>query len=58
MEKESEKEWIYVYAQLIRFVVHLKLTQNCKSAMLKKIFRKRIRNTKKVNMKKSKITVK
>ena len=29
--KESEKEWTYVYVQLIHFVVHLKLTQHCKS---------------------------
>ena len=32
--KESKKEWIYVYAQLIHFAVHLKLTQHCKSTVL------------------------
>ena len=26
MGKESKKEWIYVYVQLIHFVVHLNLT--------------------------------
>ena len=30
MGKESEKEWIYVYVELTHFVVHLKLTQDCK----------------------------
>ena len=34
MGKESEKECIYVYVQLNHFVVHLKLTQHCKSTML------------------------
>ena len=35
MAKESEIEWIYVSAQLNRFVVHLKVTQHCKSTILK-----------------------
>ena len=34
MGKESEKEWIYVYIQLIHFAVQLKLTQLCKSIIL------------------------
>ena len=35
MGKESEKEWMYVYAQMIHFAVnHLKLTQQCKSPIL------------------------
>ena len=34
MGKESKKEWIYVYVQLIHFTVHLKLTQHCKSTIL------------------------
>ena len=34
MDKEPEKEWIYVYVYLIHFAVHLKLTQQCKSATL------------------------
>ena len=28
MRKESKKEWIYVYVQLIHFAVHLKQTQH------------------------------
>ena len=31
MGKESDKEWIYVY--LNHFVVHLKITQHCKSTI-------------------------
>ena len=31
MGKESEKEWMYVYVQLIHFAVHLKLIPHCKS---------------------------
>ena len=31
--KESEKEWIYAYVELIHFAVHLKLTQHCKSSI-------------------------
>ena len=38
MGKESENEWIYVYVQLIYFVVHLKLTQLCKSGTLQQIY--------------------
>ena len=34
MGKESEKEWIYVYVQLIYSDVHLKLTQLSKSTLL------------------------
>ena len=49
MEKESKKEWIYVYIliitiyiyviiypvyKLIHFAIHLKLTQCCKSIIL------------------------
>ena len=34
MGNESEKEQIYVYAQLIYFAVHLKLTQLSKSTIL------------------------
>ena len=34
MEKESEKEQIYVYVQLNHLAVHLKLTQHCKSTLL------------------------
>ena len=44
--KESEKGWIYVYAQLNHFAVHLKLTQHCKST----IFQYKIK-TKKNKMK-------
>ena len=32
--KESKKEWIYVYVELIHFAVHSKVTQHCKSAIL------------------------
>ena len=28
MGKESEKEWIYVYVQLIHFATHMKLKKN------------------------------
>ena len=31
--KESKKEWINIYVQLIHFAVHLKLTQYCKSTI-------------------------
>ena len=31
--KESKKEWIYVYVELIHFAVQLKLTQHCKSTI-------------------------
>ena len=31
--KESEKEWIYVYAELIYFALHMKLIQFCKSTI-------------------------
>ena len=34
MGKESEKEWIHVYVELIHFAVHLTLTQHCKSTVL------------------------
>ena len=34
MGKVSEKEWIYVYVQLIHFAVHRKLTQYCQSTIL------------------------
>ena len=34
MEKESKKDWMYVYAQLIHFAVQQKLTQHCKSIIL------------------------
>ena len=34
MEKEAKEKQIYVYAQLIHFAVHLKLTQHCKSTLL------------------------
>ena len=34
MGKESEKEWLYVYAWLNHFAVHVKLTQHCKSTVL------------------------
>ena len=39
MGKESGKEWIYVFVLQIRFAVHLKLRQHCKSTILQfKIF--------------------
>ena len=28
------KKWIYLYVRLVRFAVHLKLIQRCKSTML------------------------
>ena len=31
---ESEKERIYVYAELIQFAIFLKLTQDCNSSIL------------------------
>ena len=34
MGKESKKEWIYVYVELIHFAVQQKVTQHCKSSML------------------------
>ena len=34
MGKESKKEGIYVYIQLIHSDVYLKLTQHCKSTIL------------------------
>ena len=34
MGKESEKEWIHVYAKLKHFAVYLKLTYYCKSTIL------------------------
>ena len=34
MGKESEKEWMCVYAQLIHFAEHLQLTQHCSSTIL------------------------
>ena len=34
MEKESEKDRIYVYVYLNHFAVYLKLTQHCKSTMI------------------------
>ena len=34
MEKESEKDWIYVYVQLNHFTVYLELTHHCKSTIL------------------------
>ena len=34
MEKESEKDWIYVYVQLNDFIVYLELTHHCKSTIL------------------------
>jgi len=34
MGKGSEKEWIYVYAQLNHSAVHLQLTEHCKSTLL------------------------
>ena len=34
MRKESENEGIHVYVQLSHFVIHLKLTQHCKSLIL------------------------
>ena len=40
MEKESKKEWIYVYVYLICFAVHLKLTQRGKSTTLQQKFLK------------------
>ena len=33
MEKESEKDRIYVYVYLNHFAVYLKLTQHCKSTI-------------------------
>ena len=33
-ESKKRKEWICVYVQLIHFVVHLRLTQHCKSITL------------------------
>ena len=30
MEKESEKECVYIYSQMIHVAVPLKLTQHCK----------------------------
>ena len=33
--KESEKRWVFIYVWLIRFAVHLKLTQCCKSTIFK-----------------------
>ena len=35
MEKESEKEYIYIY-KLNHFAVHLKLTKYCKSTIFQK----------------------
>ena len=32
--KESKKEWIYVYVELIHFAVQQKLAQHCKSTIL------------------------
>ena len=40
MEKESKKEWIYVYVQLMHCAVHLKVTQHCKSTIFQ--FKKKI----------------
>ena len=34
MGKESEKEYISVYAELNHFAVHLKLIQHCQSTIL------------------------
>ena len=31
--RESEIEWMYVYVQLIHFVLHLKLIQHCNSTI-------------------------
>ena len=31
---KREKEWIYVYVELIHVAVHLKLKQHCKSTIL------------------------
>ena len=33
MEKESQKEWIYVYVELIHFAVQQKLMQHFKSTI-------------------------
>ena len=35
MGRKSKKEGIYVYIQLIHFVVQRKLTQHCKAIILK-----------------------
>ena len=40
MGKESEKEQINVYVQLIYFAVHLKLIQLCESIILQKFILK------------------
>ena len=33
-EKESKKEYLFIYIHLNHFAVHLKLTQYCKSTVL------------------------
>ena len=35
----GKKEWLYVYVELIRFAVHLKLIQCCKSTIPLKILK-------------------
>lgn len=44
-----KKEWIYVYVQLISLAVHLKLIQQCKSAILQ--LKKKINDTKELKQK-------
>ena len=34
MGKETKKEWIYVYIQLIHFALQQKLIQHCKSTII------------------------
>ena len=46
MRKEAVKECIYVYIELSKFAVHLKLTQYCKS----RIIQYEIKNKFKKNM--------
>ena len=44
MGKESEKQWIYVYVQLIHFAVHMKLIQLCKSTIFRIHLKKKKKN--------------
>lgn len=46
MGKESEKEQIYVYAQLIYLAVHLMLTQLLSQLYSNKMYFKKIKNKK------------
>ena len=43
MGKESKKEWINVYVWMVHFVVHLELTQHCKSTILQWNFKNKMK---------------